>query len=223
MTTLITLIAPKYQSLDLQERIKLVSEKLDVRISCLVDLNELLVVLANKDFDDDLIGIDSTVINSTNGIDAWNLIQTITTVIKAGGKKSKLMLGADVNTDPGIIKSFINQTDLCLGVWPYGPLHSLDEKRTALLAFKAGLKYIPPRIHEILRPKKQKLLAKDTTIKLTGRQQQILDIVRTRGASNKVIAKMLNISESTVKLHIGAILKKHNLKNRTQLALFTKT
>lgn len=42
-------------------------------------------------------------------------------------------------------------------------------------------------------------------IQLTPRQSQILNIVTTRGASNKVIAKMLNISESTVKLHLSSI------------------
>jgi two-component system nitrate/nitrite response regulator NarL len=47
-------------------------------------------------------------------------------------------------------------------------------------------------------------------------------MVTNRGASNKMIAKTLNISESTVKLHIGTILKKFGVRNRTQLAIFGK-
>jgi DNA-binding NarL/FixJ family response regulator len=57
---------------------------------------------------------------------------------------------------------------------------------------------------------------------LTPRQRQILDIVATRGISNKSIARMLHISESTVKLHMSGILKKFGLRNRTQLALFAR-
>ena len=57
---------------------------------------------------------------------------------------------------------------------------------------------------------------------LTPRQRQILNIVATRGISNKSIARMLHISESTVKLHMSGILKKFGLRNRTQLALFAR-
>ncbi len=61
-----------------------------------------------------------------------------------------------------------------------------------------------------------------TKINLTPRQRQILDIIATRGVSNKNIARMLHISESTVKLHMSSILKKFGLRNRTQLALFAR-
>ena len=49
-----------------------------------------------------------------------------------------------------------------------------------------------------------------------------LEIVRclTNGFSNKVIARNLGITESTVKVHIKAILKKLDLTNRTQVALW---
>lgn len=57
------------------------------------------------------------------------------------------------------------------------------------------------------------------TLKLTPRQQQVLHMIQTRGASNKLIAKQLKISESTVKVHIGAIMKKFGVRNRTQLAV----
>lgn len=57
-------------------------------------------------------------------------------------------------------------------------------------------------------------------IKLTVRQQQIVNMIVEKGASNKVIARLLNISESTVKLHLGHIFKKYGVKSRTQLAVF---
>jgi DNA-binding CsgD family transcriptional regulator len=63
---------------------------------------------------------------------------------------------------------------------------------------------------------------KDTII-LTERQQVIFDLIRNRGISNKQIAKYLNLSESAVKFHVGHILKKYNLKNRTQLAALRRS
>lgn len=56
-------------------------------------------------------------------------------------------------------------------------------------------------------------------IKLTNRQSQVLTLICNRGLSNKSIANMLKISESTVKIHASAVLKAYGVRNRTQLAL----
>ena len=55
--------------------------------------------------------------------------------------------------------------------------------------------------------------------KLSVREAQILDYLR-QGAPNKVIARQLSLSESTVKVHVKAILKKIGACNRTQAALW---
>ncbi len=52
---------------------------------------------------------------------------------------------------------------------------------------------------------------------LTKRQAEILAQIR-KGASNRQIAEALGISEGTVKLHVSAILKKLNARNRTEAA-----
>ena len=59
-------------------------------------------------------------------------------------------------------------------------------------------------------------------IHLTPREIQILSILRTTAPSNKVITRQLNITESTVKLHVGNMLKKFGVHSRTQLIVFTK-
>lgn len=56
-------------------------------------------------------------------------------------------------------------------------------------------------------------------IRLTSRQREIMNLVANRGLSNKKIAQILNISESTVKVHVSSILKAYGVRNRTQLAL----
>jgi DNA-binding NarL/FixJ family response regulator len=54
---------------------------------------------------------------------------------------------------------------------------------------------------------------------LSIREQQVLDHI-TKGLSNKVIAKTLYVTESTVKFHCGSIYKKLQVKNR--YGLFSK-
>ncbi|HHW41805.1 MAG TPA: hypothetical protein GXX19_11800 [Syntrophomonadaceae bacterium] len=54
---------------------------------------------------------------------------------------------------------------------------------------------------------------------LTKREREVLNMTGT-GISNQAIAARLFISDKTVKTHITNILKKLNLKNRTELALY---
>ena len=58
------------------------------------------------------------------------------------------------------------------------------------------------------------------TPKLTKRQQEVLDWIQ-QGESNKHIAQRLNLTEASIKFHLGVLFKKHGVKNRTQLILST--
>lgn len=49
---------------------------------------------------------------------------------------------------------------------------------------------------------------------LTAREQQVLDRLAA-GASNKMIARDLNISVATAKFHVGSLLTKLGARNRT--------
>lgn len=64
---------------------------------------------------------------------------------------------------------------------------------------------------------------KRNEIGLTKRQYEIFNLVAKRGLSNKKIGSILGITEATVKIHVGTILKRFGLKNRTQLALANST
>jgi DNA-binding NarL/FixJ family response regulator len=52
---------------------------------------------------------------------------------------------------------------------------------------------------------------------LTERQADVLAML-AKGASNKVIAKALNLSDKTVKAHVTAIFRALNVNNRTEAA-----
>ncbi len=54
---------------------------------------------------------------------------------------------------------------------------------------------------------------------LTAREREILTLI-ARGASNKLIARDLDIAETTVKIHVQHILRKLNLSSRVQAAVY---
>jgi two-component system nitrate/nitrite response regulator NarL len=54
---------------------------------------------------------------------------------------------------------------------------------------------------------------------LSEREVEILDCLGA-GSSNKVIARELGVAEATVKVHIKSVLRKINVKNRTQAAVW---
>lgn len=54
---------------------------------------------------------------------------------------------------------------------------------------------------------------------LTRRERETL-VWLGRGASNKEIARALNLAESTVKVHVQSILRKLNLTSRVQAAIY---
>lgn len=107
-----------------------------------------------------------------------------------------------------------------LDAHPFGvaDINNVDELRSSVDVMLQGQRHLPRLLIDSL------LKVKKTEVKkagpcLTGRQQQVLSLICSNGVSNKVIARSLKISESTVKLHISSILKKYGVRNRTQLAL----
>jgi two-component system nitrate/nitrite response regulator NarL len=54
---------------------------------------------------------------------------------------------------------------------------------------------------------------------LSNREQEILQCL-VNGSSNKHIARELNITEATVKVHVKALLRKTQVSNRTQAAIW---
>ncbi|AOI68766.1 response regulator [Burkholderia ubonensis] len=61
--------------------------------------------------------------------------------------------------------------------------------------------------------------AGDGTEALTTRENDIMREL-ARGASNKEIARVLDLAESTVKIHVRNILRKLNLTSRVQVAIY---
>lgn len=86
----------------------------------------------------------------------------------------------------------------------------------ALRLILEGGTYIPPNLIENSALSEDR---KNSGIKnLTYRQSQVLDLI-AQGKSNKQIAFDMGVSESTVKLHINALLRSLRVSNRTQAVI----
>jgi DNA-binding NarL/FixJ family response regulator len=104
-----------------------------------------------------------------------------------------------------------------MGIIPSTPSFGIPEGIKGLEALINRIPYWPKHILDQLPGAKKKVLK--NTIKLTQRQAQIVNLISERGLTNKKIAQALNITESTVKIHVSAILKAYGVRTRTQLAL----
>jgi len=78
--------------------------------------------------------------------------------------------------------------------------------------------------HVLLHPEVAAALAAagpgpESAARLTGRERVVLAEI-ARGRSNREIARILALSEKTVKTHVSAILAKLGVQDRTQAALY---
>ncbi|MBI5659825.1 MAG: response regulator transcription factor [Nitrosomonadales bacterium] len=68
-------------------------------------------------------------------------------------------------------------------------------------------------------PKDNAAVADISPGKLSPREREII-VMLARGASNKEIARVLGLSESTIKIHVQGILRKLNIAKRVQAAVY---
>jgi DNA-binding NarL/FixJ family response regulator len=147
------------------------------------------------------------------GINCFKIVDMISSITKfSAGKSIKIAAIIDPDTTQERIKELhrlgVN------GVVPnaeYWPLEIVFQKVVAALNNES---YWPKDIIGQLPSSSQ---IKDENY-LTPRQEEISNMIALRGISNKQVAKNLGISESTVKMHLSKIFKKHRVTTRAQLA-----
>lgn len=138
-----------------------------------------------------------------------NGLDDLRTLIEQLGPIPIVVLSAEV--EPSVIVACFKE-----GAKGYIPKTASPELlRSALALVLAGGMYVP----------QEALLLKDAEFedprlshnRLTPRQREVLRCV-AQGLSNKNIAQALGMSESTVRVHVAAILRVLNVENRTQAA-----
>lgn len=151
------------------------------------------------------------------GISAVELSNMLISLYKCIGATTKAAIGIVIEKTclPDTLRE-IHKSDI-LGLIP-GSLVFGYENTSAALHDLLNLKtYWSKKITDMVSREVKR--SPVTGIHLTDRQKQVLALVCNRGLSNKKIALSLNITESTVKVHVSAILKEYGVRNRTQLAL----
>jgi len=93
-----------------------------------------------------------------------------------------------------------------------------QELISAIRSVAAGRKYFDPAVVQYVVGLSEKYRKTDLS-NLTPRELEVLKALG-RGLSNRNIADQLFISEHTVKKHVGSILNKLSLDDRTQAALY---
>ena len=193
------------------------AEKIAFQAKRLGDLRELFAELSNQNSKIDLIIFDLPGLYSINGTSIFEIINMVSTLTRSSISASSPALSVliEEKSCPKMIKGVLG-TDI-KGFVPKGDWLGPDEAEVSIRNLLAGKTHIPKKILQKVRPIKK--TPDREGIKLTTRQEQVLKLICNRGLSNKAIAAILKISESTVKLHISAILKEYGVRNRTQLAL----
>ena len=90
-----------------------------------------------------------------------------------------------------------------------------EEITAALTAIAAGLIVLDERIHQQLMPQAPSAILPAGMEPLTPREIEVLELI-ARGEPNKGIARELQISEHTVKFHVGSILGKLGASSRSE-------
>ena len=113
--------------------------------------------------------------------------------------------------DPAAVR-----TMLTLGVAGFIPkTESPAVIASAVCLILAGGVYVPPRLMDRGQPAAKASMASSG---LTDRQLAVVRLL-ARGLSNKAIARELNVSEGTVKVHLLAVFRALDVRNRTSAVL----
>jgi DNA-binding NarL/FixJ family response regulator len=93
-----------------------------------------------------------------------------------------------------------------------------SEIRMAIEMVRDGSVWAPRRVLSRLLDNQRNAAKNAAPPKFTTRERQVLDLLRA-GQPNREIAVALGIDEGTVKAHIGRLLRKVGVNNRTALTL----
>jgi two-component system nitrate/nitrite response regulator NarL len=95
----------------------------------------------------------------------------------------------------------------------------LDSIRRAAAGESVMSSQMASKLADAMRATPKGNVAVPDANRLTPREREII-VMLARGASNKEIARTLDLAESTVKIHVQGILRKLNLASRVQAAVY---
>jgi len=134
--------------------------------------------------------------------------------IKAGGSEARVIMLTVSDSEEDVVGALRAGADgyLLKDMEPEGILKQLADAAEGHLA-------ISPQLTELLARALRQDAQPSRSARLTQRENQILQLIRT-GKSNKMIAREIDITEGTVKVHVKNLLKKLNLRSRVEAAVW---
>ena len=142
-----------------------------------------------------------------------NGLEGLRRALKANGEGTVAMLS-------GLAPDEVAREALAAGAAGY--LSKTMPPRSLVSAIRfmlAGEQYAPPTL--LVRDRAESSLSNPLIGNLTPRERQALDAL-CRGLSNKEIARELDLSEGTVKLHVRTLCRKLGARNRTHAAIIAR-
>jgi len=185
----------------------------------LIDLEddlELVAEASNGKDALDLVAVDEPdlIILDLNmqGMDGIETLKAM----RANGVASRIVMLTVSDHDEDVVAAITSGADGFL-LKDMEPEEIIEKVRQAAL----GKMVISDRLAEVLatalrRPEKKSANVVDS---LTSRELEILKLI-AKGMSNKLIARELDISDGTVKVHVKHLLKKMNLRSRVEAAVW---
>ncbi|MBU6953282.1 MULTISPECIES: two-component system response regulator NarL [unclassified Hahella] len=160
-----------------------------------------------KELEPDLILLDLNM----QGMDGLDTLRAI----RAAGVDSRIIMLTVSDNEADVVNCFRAGADgyLLKDMEPEDILEKIKQVTLGKMA-------ISERLTEILASALRKPVeAADPSATLTSREYEILTRI-AQGHSNKVIARDLNISDGTVKVHVKHILKKMGMRSRVEAAVW---
>lgn len=166
------------------------------------------VLLAEK-YDSDLILLDLHM-PGMNGLETLEQLRAIDV-------RGRIVVFSVSDYEDDVVRALKRGADgyLLKDMEPEALLNSLHRAAAGELVLSETL---PPLLAASLRQQRPNEQA--DIQQLTARERDILKLV-ARGMSNKLIARRLCISESTVKVHVKHMLKKLQMKSRVEAAVWS--
>jgi DNA-binding NarL/FixJ family response regulator len=225
----ITYVCPEINPQDCVSAVHRLTDEFPIKFNTLGSIGEIFPLLSDPKFNTDVISIDIEHLCKNDSADAYQLIETLRTLLnctvmrpptgKPKKRDTKILAVIGETTNIEFVRELHKLVDGF--TMRLGEKFTFDDIRKECVKILEEDFTMPHKVSEMLK-KEKKSSEKSSAPRLTTRQQQIYNLIVDKGASNKTIGRMLNISESTVKLHMTTILKKYGVRSRTQLAVFAK-
>src|SRR5690554_5026513 len=161
------------------------------------------------ELDPDLILLDLNM-PETNGIEVLKQL-------RAEGVASRIVMFTVSDHEEDVVAALKSGADGYL-LKDMEPEELLEQLRQAALGKMVVSERLTALLAEALRNQRSPASGPDIA-NLTAREMQIMRLI-AEGLSNKMIARRLDVTEGTVKVHVKNLLKKMKLRSRVEVAVW---